>query len=104
MTDGNESGAIVGNRMVAMNKSCQFASACGSVNGKVERRRRDAGTELERNDRHRTAGGKPADYSALLPLVTNALCCGRNRRGREGNGADQQPVTGARKCVGHGGD
>jgi len=39
-----------------------------------EARRRDAGTEPQRNDRHRTAGGKPADPSALeMPLVTNAL-------------------------------
>jgi len=46
------------------------------------------------NDRRRTAGGKPADYSASgMPLVTSALCCGRNR----------QPVMGARKRVGHGG-
>jgi len=70
----------------------------------VERRRRDAGTEPERNDRRRTAGGKPADYSASgMPLVTSALCCGRNRRGREGHRADRQPVMGARKRVGHGG-
>ena len=41
-----------------------MASAGDSVKGKVERRRRDAGTEPQRNDRHRTAGGKPADPSA----------------------------------------
>jgi hypothetical protein len=52
-----------------------------------------AGTEPERNDRRRTAGGKPADYSVSgMPLVTSALCCGRNRRGREGHRADRQPV------------
>ena len=28
-----------------------------------EARRRDAGTETQRNDRHRIAGGKPADPS-----------------------------------------
>ena len=62
------------------------ASACGSV-----------------NDRRRTAGGKPADYSASgMPLVTSALGCGRNRRGREGHRADRQPVMGAGKRVGHG--
>jgi hypothetical protein len=38
-----------------------------------------------------------------MPLVTSALCCGRNRRGRAGHRADRQPGTGARKCVGHGG-
>jgi hypothetical protein len=38
-----------------------------------------------------------------MPLVTSALCCGRNRRGREGHRADRQPVMGARKRVGHGG-
>jgi hypothetical protein len=34
-----------------------------------------------------------------MPLVTSALCCGRNRRGREGHRADRQPVMGARKRV-----
>jgi hypothetical protein len=38
-----------------------------------------------------------------MPLVTSALCCGRNRRGREGHRADRKPGTGARKRVGHGG-
>ena len=61
------------------------ASACGSANGKVERRRRDAGTEPKRNVRRRTAGGKPADHSASgMPLVTNALFAEWSRHGREG--------------------
>ena len=38
-----------------------------------------------------------------MPLVTSALCCGRNRRGREGHRADRQTGTGASKRVGHGG-
>ena len=50
------------------------------------------GTESERNDRRGTAGGKPADHSALeMPLVTSALSEERKRRGREGNRADRQP-------------
>ena len=35
------------------------ALACGTVNGQVEQRRRDAGTEPARNDRQRAAGGSP---------------------------------------------
>ena len=41
------------------------ASACGTANGKVERRRRDAGTQPERNDRRRAAGGS----------TRNIRCC-----------------------------
>ena len=63
------------------------------MNGKVERRRRDAGTEPERNDRRRAAGGsKPIIRLIQMPLVTSALFVERNRRGREGDRADHQPV------------
>ena len=75
------------------------ASACGLVNGKVERRRRDAGTEPERNDRRQTAGGStPIIRLKQMPLVTSALSAERNRRGREGNRADHQPVKCSRKA------
>jgi len=68
-----------------------LASACGLANGKVERRRRDAGTEPERNVRRQTAGGStPIIRLKQMPLVTSALSAERNRRGREGNRADHQ--------------
>jgi hypothetical protein len=77
----------------------QFASVCGLANGKVERRRRDAGTEPERNDRRQTAGGStPIIRLKPMPLVTSALSAKRNRRGREGNRADHQPVKYSRKA------
>jgi hypothetical protein len=70
-----------------------LASACGLANGKEERRRRDAGTEPERNDRRQIAGGStPIIRLKQMPLVTSALSAERNRRGREGNRADHQPV------------
>jgi len=85
------------------------ASACGSVNGKVERRRRDAGTEPQRNDRHRTAGGKAADPSAsgnaarderaFLRSGTGAVVRGL---GRTAAGEEQQEcalVTAVSLCV-----
>ena len=70
----------------------RFARNLGGL-GKVERRRRDAGTQPERNDRRRTAGGStPIFRCHTMPLVTSALFAERNRRGREGNRADHQPV------------
>jgi hypothetical protein len=50
-----------------------------------EARRRDAGTEPQRNDRRRIAGGKAADPSASgMPLVTSALFAnGTGSRRRE---------------------
>ena len=52
-----------------------------------------AGTEPERNDRRRAAGGStPIIRLIQMPLVTSALSAERNRRGREGNRADHQPV------------
>jgi len=69
------------------------ASACGLANGKVERRRRDVGMQPKRNDRRRTAGGStPIIRLKQMPLVTSALFAERNRRGREGDRADHQPV------------
>ena len=65
-----------------------------SVSGRgkdVKCRRRDAGTEPERNVRRQTAGGStPIIRLKQMPLVTSALSAERNRRGREGNRADHQ--------------
>ena len=72
---------------------CFLASACGSANGKLERRRRDAGTKPKRNNRRRTAGGStPTIRCHAMPLVTSAFFAERKRRGRVGDRADLQPV------------
>jgi len=69
----------------------------------VEQRRRDAGTEPERNDRHRTAGGKPADPSESYAARDERAFLRTEPARSKGHRADRQPGTGARKRVGHGG-
>ena len=81
------------------------ASACGSVNGKVERRRRDAGTQPEQNDRRRAAGGStPILRLKQMPLVTSARFAEWSGRRREGDRDDGQPVERSKPRVGHGGN
>lgn len=38
-----------------------------------------------------------------MPLVTSARVAQWNGRGRDGDGADRQPVERSKPCVGHGG-
>lgn len=70
-----------------------FASACGSANGKVERRRRDAGMQPERNDRRRTKGGsRPIIRCQTIHARDECAFCETERAWSGGNKADLQPV------------
>jgi hypothetical protein len=68
-----------------------------------------AGGETQESSRSETTVGEPqaeARWSfsiTQMQLVTSAFFAKRNRRGREGDGADHRPVERSRKRVGHGG-
>ena len=76
------------------------ASACGSVNGKVERRRRDAGTQPEQNDRRRAAGGSTPTFGMIqMPLVTSAGFAKRNGHGQRRKGPTESPCSEAKNVL-----